>query len=369
MTFFILITGILLIVYLTAGMIFLVGLFMPEKRRGTVQPFVSIIIAARNEEQNIKNCMEGLVRQTYPAGKYEIIVIDDRSEDRTGEIVREFSKQFPQIRLLRIESKPEQYAGKKYALDRGITESKGSLLLFTDADCTVKETWVEGMVSYFEENVGAVIGFSSVKSRTFFEQWQDYDFMIGMTATCGAVNLGFPLAASGQNLAYRREAFEQVGGFEKIKQRISGDDTLMIQLFRKYTKFRIVFASDPKTFNETKPMSTLVEFIHQRSRWASNGTIMLNLNPFFFFYLVCLFLWYVFLMACLPMAFFQPSIAVIVGLAWLSKWVIDFAVGYVAGQMFRKKFYFAAFSSWFFLQPPLILLVGIRGAFGFFRWK
>jgi cellulose synthase/poly-beta-1,6-N-acetylglucosamine synthase-like glycosyltransferase len=313
--------------------------------------------------------LDSVVQQTYPKDKFEIIVIDDRSADKTSLLVSEFAMHHPQVSLLSISAKPENVSGKKNALDMGIKNSKGEMLLFTDADCCVKETWIEGMVSYFVHNVGAVIGFSSVESKTFFERWQEFDFLALMSATCGITNMGFPLAASGQNLAYRRKAFDTVGGFERIKERISGDDTLMIQLIRKHTSYRIVFAGEAGTFNSTLPTHTLNEFIHQRSRWASNGTILLQLNPFFFYYLFSIYCLHVLLVTGLLLSFAYLPILFMTAFAWITKGIMDFTVTFYGAQVFKKKYPYALFVVWFFLQTPLVLWVGLKGALGYFKWK
>lgn len=361
--------GIFLIVYLFVGLLYVVGLYLPPRAGASARPFVSVIIAARNEENNILRCLTQVMRQTYPADKFEVIVVDDRSTDQTARIISDFAAQFPQVKLLHISDKPENISGKKNALDRGIKESKGEILLFTDADCLVKESWIDGIAAYFTDKVGAVIGFSSVEAVTFFERWQEYDFLSLMSAACGITNIGFPLAASGQNLAYRRKAFDLVGGFERIKERISGDDTLMIQLIRKQTEYQIVFSGDTGTFNTTQPMGTLNELIHQRSRWASNGTIMLQLNPVFFFYLVSVYFLHVLLVAGFILSFQHFSVLLITAFAWTTKGIVDFAVTYSGAQLFHKKFSPLIFLSWFILQTPLILWVGLKGAIGLFRWK
>ncbi len=369
MIYFTILLGFLLIVYLAVGLAYLIGLFMSEKNKSPNRPFVSIIIAARNEENNIAECLENIVRQTYPADKWEVIVVDDRSRDGTGRIIENFASRNSQIKWVRVDTKPDAISGKKNALDHGIRLSKGEILLFTDADCHVKETWVEGMVSYFTENVGAVIGFSSIRSKSVFERWQEFDFVVLMAAACGAANLGYPLAASGQNLAYRRSAFDRVGGFEKVKHRISGDDTLMIQLIRKLTEYQIVFATDPGTFTTTQPMYSLSDLVQQRSRWASNGTIMPSLDFPFFAYLVSIYLLHTILLAGLIFGLILKPILIIIVFSWITKGVIDFSGSYVGTQVFKKRFSMITFLMWFVLQTPFVVLVGLRGMLGLFKWK
>lgn len=369
MIFIAVLTGIVLIVYLVMSLLYLIGLFLSARNNNLSQPFVSVLIAARNEQDHIIRCLESVVNQTYPKDLFEVIVIDDRSTDKTMQLVSEFVRHNLQVKLVHVSDKPEKISGKKNALSMGIKESKGEILLFTDADCRVKDSWVAGMASFFLEDVGAVIGYSEVESKTFFERWQEFDFSALMSATCGITNMGFPLAASGQNLAYRRKAFEDVGGFEEIIERISGDDTLMIQLIRKYTSYRIVFSGHAGTFNTTLPMNTLYEFIQQRARWASNGTIMLRLNPLFFFYLVSIYCLHFLLVAGLTLSVVYVPIMVMTAFIWITKGIVDYAVTFYGAQVFKKKYSLAVFAVWFFLQTPLVLWVGLKGALGYFKWK
>lgn len=369
MIVFTLLIGVFLVVYLVMGLVFLLGLFQPSPSRNSLRPFVSVIIAARNEQENIINCLQSVIAQTYPKDQFEIIVVDDRSEDKTSESVLSLAKDHPQLKLIWVSEKQDKISGKKNALDKGIRESRGDILLFTDADCRVKSTWIEGMVSYFDDKVGAVIGFSSVVSGSFFEQLQAYDFLALMTAACGAANFGLPLAASGQNLAYRRRTFEEAGGFKKIMERISGDDTLMIQQIRKNTSYKIVFAGKRETYNTTRPMTSMKTFIEQRSRWASNGTIMISLNPLFFFYLICVYGLHALLAGGLIAGFFYRPALIVSVFVWLTRFVVDFALMYNGSRAFNTPFSLKIFLMWFFFQTPLILLAGIKGSVGYFKWK
>ena len=192
---------------------FFIGLFFQNKKQDFNKKYqVSVVVAARNEEQNITNILSGLVNQTYPSDLYEIIIVDDASSDRTGEIIDNFAKKYPNVK--HVHSQPDLKTGltaKKNALNQGIQKSSSEIILTTDADCHVKSTWIETMVSYFSDNVGMVVGFSQLGDKknkySLFEQLQAIDFLSLMTAAQGTLNLKCPLAASGQNLAYRKGPF------------------------------------------------------------------------------------------------------------------------------------------------------------------
>ena len=260
---FIIITALYFIITFS----FLIGLFFPN-RKTTPQKFkVSVVVAARNEENNIESLLNDMINQTYSTELYEIIIVNDGSEDNTGTIIDRYVEKYNLIKHIRAKLNDNQgLTGKKNALNQGIQRSNGEIILTTDADCRVKKTWIESMVSYFTKDVGMVVGFSQFANGeeqcSILEQLQAIDFLSLMAATQGAININCPLAASGQNLAYRKSVFEQVNGFQKIKHRVSGDDVLLLQLINKFTEWRIRFASSAKSFNYTHAEKTLKSFLN-----------------------------------------------------------------------------------------------------------
>lgn len=367
---FILITG----AYVFILSLFLIGLFFPNRQRTSHQPYVSVVVAARNEEKNIGNLLSELVQQTYPKDRLEIIIVNDGSEDRTGEIIDRFARTHGHIKHVKatLDSKTGLIA-KKNALNQGIRQSSGEIILSTDADCHVQSTWVETMVSYFVAPVGMVVGFSQLGTAehrySLFEKFQALDFLSLMAAAQGSLNLGCPLAASGQNIAYRKAAFEAVGGFEKIKNRISGDDVLLLQLIRKYTDWDIRFAPDPKAFNWTEAERTLRSFLNQRKRWASNGSYQLKLNPVFFSFILTVFLMNAILMVGTPIYALTHHSIVVPSICLAGKFAIEFLISLRAAMVFHRFDLLKYFPIWAILQMPYIIFTGIFGTLGHFIWK
>ena len=367
---FFVVTAIYLIIVLTL----IIALFLPDKEQTSEKPFVSVVVAARNEENHIGDLLEDLSQQTYPSDSFEVIIVNDGSEDRTSEIIDSFVQK--DKRFIHLQAKPDPVSGltaKKNALNQGIQKSKADIILSTDADCRVKATWIETMVSYFTGNVGMVVGFSQFgkpgEKYSIFEQLQAIDFLALMGAAQGAINLGIPLAASGQNLAYRKQAFLEVGGFEKIKDRISGDDVLLLGLIHKLTNWKIRFAHSENAFNWTHPEKKLHDFLNQRKRWASNGSIQLQLNKLFFVFIsIMLLINATFLIgipvyALLGLSLFTPLICL------LAKVGIEFLMTLSAAIRFRRLDLIKYFPLWALLQLPYVAVTGFLGTFGHFKWK
>jgi len=363
--------GIVTFTYVFMAALFLIGLFRPRSPKNETQYAASVIVAARDEEETITACLSALIAQTYPSDRYEIVVVDDGSMDATAQIVRELCDRCPNLRLLHAPPAPEGISPKKHALSVGIRNSDGEIILTIDADCRVKPTWVETMIGYFEPDVGMVIGFSQMGTRgealTGFEKWQAFDFLTLMSAAAGTANVGFPLAASGQNLAYRRRAFEKVHGFERIAHRISGDDVLLVQLIRR-TSWKIAFAGSEDAFNTTRPVPALRGLFEQRKRWASNGPYQHKLNLPFFLYMFSVFLLALLLLITVPYT-------VLVGgynLPWIclgAKALADFCVTARGAQLFGRLDLLRYFPLWAILHIPYVVFAGLFGTFAGFTWK
>ena len=236
-------------------------------------PQVSIIIAARNEEKNIKACLEKCVTQDYPIDKYEVIVVNDRSEDNTEKIIQKLLKEYENVNLINITELPETYqkSGKKHALKKGIESSTGEILLLTDADCLPESGWIKGVVESFDKDIGVVVGHSPIKGNGFINRLVQLDNLSIFAVGAGGIGGGYPILSAGRNFAYRRQVYDEIGGFEQIKDFSSGDDDLIIMLVRENTNWKINFTSDPKSFVYTLPPQNLQEAIKQRMRWASKG--------------------------------------------------------------------------------------------------
>ena len=242
----------------------------------------------RDEAAHIACCLRALLAQDYPPERYEIIVVDDGSTDGTGHIVREFSGGNC-VRALAAHPRVGFQEGRAQLGDH--QSAGGKVILTTDADCEVAPGWIRGMVSHFDDGVGMVIGFSQIGSPSQIKGWcQGYeavDFTCLMACIWGQVLGGaIPMAASGQNLAFLREAFFDVGGYEKVMHRASGDDVLLMQTMRRSGRWSIVFANQPTTFVRHPVAGSWGGLFGQRSRWASNAPTLARLDPLFFGYML-----------------------------------------------------------------------------------
>jgi len=360
------------LVYFVMALLFFFGLLRKAENSENKKEFVSVVIAARNEEKNIETCLEHLLNQTYSQELYEVIVVDDSSTDSTYEIAHIFSRNHKNFYSYKLTNYVPGYSPKKQALNLGIDKSRGAIILTTDADCKVGPGWIESMNACFNGSTGLVAGFSQVekdKNHVLLNSIQRFDFFSLMAAAAGSINIGLPFAVSGQNLAYRKKAFRDVNGFNDVMHKISGDDTLLMQLIRKKTGWKIKFNFRTSSFVITKGEKRLVDFINQRKRWASNSKIHISLNKGFFFYLLTVFLFNMSIFAGFFFLVLERSMIRLGALFLLLKFVIDFIVVFRAASLFRLKELLKYYPLWFLFQIPYITYMGFAGTFGKIRWK
>ena len=237
---------------------------------------VSIIVAVRNESANIDKLLHSLFQQDYPSHLLEITIVDDHSLDSTSSIVKEFIAQLKglphQLELISLDK--ENDGGKKAAINRGIQQSKGELIVITDADCTAGISWISKIVTYYEEYKPQMI-LGPVRmndSGRFFGKLQSLEFMSLISSAAGACNAEFPILANGANIAFTRHAYESCGGFSGNMQFPSGDDMFMMMNIKKRFGARAIrFIKSPEAIINTNSATSLRSFIQQRKRWVSKS--------------------------------------------------------------------------------------------------
>jgi cellulose synthase/poly-beta-1,6-N-acetylglucosamine synthase-like glycosyltransferase len=235
----------------------------------------SIIIPARNEQDNIANCIKSIAQQSYPTDLYEIIVIDDFSEDNTALIVQGLQAQFSNLRLLQLKDyyKPHELnAYKKKAIEKAVGQATGDWIVTTDADCIVPKNWLALYDQYIVKHqpvfVAAPVMF--IKTNGFLNQFQILDFMALQGITAAAVGAGKHSMSNGANLAFEKAAFFAVGGYQGVDNIASGDDMLLMHKMKQLSK-PIGYIFSQEAIVQTKAMENWRDFIMQRIRWSSKA--------------------------------------------------------------------------------------------------
>jgi 1,2-diacylglycerol 3-beta-glucosyltransferase len=228
---------------------------------------ITIWIAARNEEDNIINCLRSIENIDYPVESLQILIGNDQSTDRTVSLVQEFVKDKFHFQLIDIQKVINSQRGKANVLANLYEHSTGKYFLICDADVIVNPIWVKGMIANFENdsNMGHQVGITSIKGDDIWAKFQSIDWLHALTLLKIAADLKIPLTGLGNNSAVTREAYQATGGYAKIPFSITEDFALFHEVVKKRFGFKNTINQD--VFNQTLPMITLKEFLHQRKRW------------------------------------------------------------------------------------------------------
>ena len=345
--------------------------FIPTTTSPTLK--ISVIIPARNEEENISQLLTALQLQTYPAALVEVIVVDDHSTDNTSAIVQQYAG----VKLIQLKDDGIN-SYKKKAIETGIAAATGEMIVTTDADCLPLPNWLKTIAAFKEENKSALIAAPVVLtpspsplrvegSNSLLSIFQQLDFMVLQGITGAAVYKKNMSMCNGANLAYERKIFYEVNGFSGIDHIASGDDMLLMHKIWKQYPDKVQYLKSKEAIVATEPMKTWNAFFNQRIRWASKAKSYDDKRIFAVLLLVYLFN-FSFLVLAIAGFFCSWYWYWLAGL-WLAKTIIELPFVYAVATFFGKE---ALVKYFFFFQPLHILytiLSGFFGQFGKYEWK
>lgn len=328
--------------------------------------YLSVIIPARNEEDNIRSLLNALSQQTYPKDSFEIIVVDDFSTDLTAEIVRSFS--LDNLLLIQPAVSPA-LSSKKKSIEAGIEKAKGELIITTDADCISTKNWLETINHFYAKHDAAFIA-APVKfshNDSLLQLFQSLDFLTLQGVTAASVAANFHTMCNGANLAYKKKAFENVNGFHGIDKVATGDDMLLMHKIWKQYPGKTLYLKNKEAIVTSQPMLSWKDFFMQRKRWASKTLVYDD-------YRIIVVLAFVYLLNCLFIALVVASL--FNSLYW---WYV---IGFIAVKTIIElpfvnsvaKFYNEQrlVKFLFIFQPIHIfytVFVGLISQFGKYEWK
>jgi len=264
---------LLLILHLAyAGLllVFSFGFYLAGRRfragNSSRMPKATVLVPFRNEEANLPGLLSDLLKQDYPRDLLEIILIDDHSSDHGAELVASYGKQVKIIRL------SDTAMGKKAALEAGVAASQAEWILTTDADCRLPKGWVSSLIRVGQGS-GACMVCGTVaidsSSRSILSVVQVLETHLLQRMGSAALSLGFPLLNTGASLAFRRDAFIEVGGYSANRQLASGDDTFLLLAMHSAHPGRVVPCILPESRVTTAAEPDWGAYLAQRHRRAS----------------------------------------------------------------------------------------------------
>ena len=319
--------------------------FVKAKKNNLKKIPVSVVVCAKNEEENVAKFIPLLAQQDYP--DFEIILIDDASSDGTLDIFEAFEQQYSNVKLVKVANNEAFWGNKKFALTLGIKAATKEYLLFTDADCYPTSTkWIAEMSSHFTMQKTIVLGYGTYEKvpKSFLNKIIRFETLLTAVQYFSWARIGKPFMGIGRNMAYKKEEFFNVNGFIDHMKVLSGDDDLFINQAANRKNTTVCYTEDSCTYSE--PKIAYSEWFSQKRRQLSTAKFYkpfdkIQLGLFFITQLLTLVLPII----LLSFQFQWIIVASLVAFRYLFAWI---SLGFGAGKLNEKDVMF-----WF----PIIEIV------------
>lgn len=264
------------IIYFILHFILFIGFLRSRKFLYRVAPplrkKVTVVVAARNEEENITSCIESLKALNYNPELLQIIIVNDSSTDNTLNLIESHTRHHPQFKIIDLsETSNTKLKGKLNALNEALKVATGEIIMLTDADCVVPPDWISETVMYYTDNVGMVCGYTRIKEeKSLFSKLQTLDWLYLQSLAAYSSGINQTLSSIGNNFSYSKDAYQAVGGYENIKVSIT-EDLALLRAIDAIGKYKILYPINYKRMVITKPCKNLKELLRQKKRWFRGG--------------------------------------------------------------------------------------------------
>ncbi len=336
----------------------------------------SIVIPFRNEAENLPKLLASISRLNYPKSLFEVIFVDDASEDDSVSIIKKIldtkslKKDFIRIDNIRIiENERTSNSPKKDAITTAIKGSKFNWIITTDSDCVLPKYWLDTFDECIQTKSSncIVAPVTYHGENSFFNRFQTLDFLSLQGATIGGFGIKRPFLCNGANFGYRKSSFQNVNGFEGNTNVASGDDIFLLEKFIKHDAEKIHYLKSQKAVVTTNPTTTISSLIQQRLRWASKtsrydnwfakgvGLVILLGN------LVCI--------AFIPLVLFNLLSTKIAIALFIIKFSIDFLLLFKSSRFFKQETLLLSYLFSSIIYPFFNVSIAFLSFFKSYRWK
>lgn len=347
-----------------AAFLYLLVRFQALKKpiRAVEEHSFSIIVPVRNEEKTISPLIQQILELDYPKEKYEVIIVDDSSEDSTLDMLNSVIK----TGSVSIYKLPEGVVGKKKALELGIQNARYEWILTTDGDCEVPESWLRSFNSSIDDKAQLIVGPVRMIAENWLGRIQSFDFSLLIGYAASLVSMGIPSMSNGANLCYRKQTFLELGGYTGNDQIPSGDDEfLLLKVVKKHPEsIRFNNSSDAVVRTMAKP--DFSSLLNQRMRWLSKWT--LHKNPRIISS-VLLTLVDNLLMIVGWVGIFAGYFPLWVISVFILRWLIKGLFSYRVNQLLKGRTYWLFAGLYELLYPFYVVLLSFASIFGYYTWK
>ncbi|MBM3447948.1 MAG: glycosyltransferase [Bacteroidetes bacterium] len=302
--------------------------FNHEEQQG-----VSVILCARNEEENLRELIPAIMEQEF--AEFQLIIVNDSSWDETADILKALQLEYPAMHVIHIDEDKQLMQGKKFALTLGIKAAKYEIVLLTDADCRPRSsTWIQEMTSGLGEKKEIALGFSGYKKYPgYLNKLIRFDAFVIALNYFGLAKAGMPYMGVGRNLAYTKTAFFRIGGFRAHYKLASGDDDLFVKEAANARNTILKISPDSQTVSE--PHKTWSKWTFQKKRHFTTAPLYdgrikrrLTIWPAMFF-----MLWGAAIAN--ELIFFKIEICIALAAALLLRYLIQFIALYASAKRLK----------------------------------
>ncbi|MDW5289236.1 glycosyltransferase family 2 protein [Formosa sp. PL04] len=330
----------------------------------------SIIIPFRNEAIHLPELLQSISKLNYTKNHFEILFINDSSEDNSEALVSDFIKSHEHFQIKLLQNNRVSNSPKKDAISLAISQSKFEWILTTDADCALPKTWLITFNSFIQQNKTCqfiVAPITYFTTSNFLNIFQWFDVMSLQGATLGGFGIKSPFLCNGANLGYKKEAFYNVNGFSENDTIASGDDIFLLEKISKKHPEGVQYLKSEDAVIYTHAQPTVSDLISQRKRWASKtkaytnrfsqitGLLVLSMNAL----LLILFIF----------SSFEDFPTYVLISICLVKFTIDFILIYKSASFFNQKKPLKWYPLVAVLYPVFCTYVAISSLFTTYTWK
>lgn len=330
--------------------------------------FFSIIVPFRNESANLPAFLESIKNLNYPVEQFELLFIDDFSEDDSVRKIFEWRMQNGKIQTTLLENIHRSHSPKKDAISRAIPIVQQEWVITTDADCRVPENWLLVYDQYIRENQVKMIAAPVIydTNHSFLQRFQYLDLLSLQGTTIGSFGLGLGFMCNGANFCYTKTLFQELHGFSGNKKIASGDDVFLLQKAVKKHKEQVHFLKSRDALVLSKPEAGWIKLLRQRIRWASKTGMYQSL--FGKDLAVIVFLGNLSIVAGFFASFLNHRLWPGMALLFLLKFIVDTTLLHKTQRFVTKKrMHYLFLSS--ILYPFFCVLVAVFSLFGEYEWK
>lgn len=340
-----------------------------QNKNGPPKNTFSIVIPFRNEARNLPSLLNSLSTINYSKKLFEIILVNDSSNDKFQPIIDDFTKSNPAIKFLLVNNERSSNSPKKDAITTAIGISKFEWIITTDADCIIPTFWLQQFNQFIEEEnplfISAPVKFK--KGNSFLFHFQNLNFTSLIGSTIGGFGIHKPIMCNGANLCYHKDTFNLLNGFSGNTAIASGDDVFLLEKMYKAYPNKTKFLKSEEAIVETNPEKTINSFLNQQIRWASkSAAYKSNFSKFVGSTVLAInLILIVLLIATIITPFLWKYLLII----FIQKIIVDFILINKTSSFLSNTQSFKHFVVTSIIYPFFIVFTGILSLFKSYTWK